>query len=162
MILLSQDCSTLARMACISEVRGTGVLSPDQLNYMVVSSIKEVTMAKRKPNGEYFRRFFTYEKETGELRWRRRVGPNNESFNKRWANKPAFTAVNHYGFRYGILEGEQYPAHKVIWAMVYGIYPAGHIKHVNGKKTDNRISNLKSGPRDMHLYRAADAMLFTN
>ena len=119
--------------------------------------------AKPKPGGEYFRKFFLYEKDTGELLWRPRPpGPRNDSFNKRWGNKPAFTAINQYGARHGILEGEQYIVHKVIWAMVYGIYPLGQIKHVNGKKTDNRIANLKSCPRDMHLYRAADSMLFKN
>lgn len=119
-------------------------------------------MPKRKPDGAYFRKLFIYDPDTGELLWRPRTGRVSESFNKRWAYKPALTAINHYGVRFGIIEGEQYPAHKVIWAMVYGTYPAGQIKHVNGKKTDNRLSNLQCSPQHMHLYRPSSAALYKN
>jgi hypothetical protein len=34
-------------------------------------------------------------------------------------------------------------AHRIAWAMVYGQEPPQHIDHLNRKKTDNRICNLR-------------------
>lgn len=40
-------------------------------------------------------------------------------------------------------EGKRYPAHRIIWAMHHGREPDGVIDHINGKKWDNRIENLR-------------------
>jgi len=38
---------------------------------------------------------------------------------------------------------KMYKAHRVIWAIVHGEFPKGHIDHINGNRSDNRIQNLR-------------------
>lgn len=39
--------------------------------------------------------------------------------------------------------GTEYPAHRIIWELYYGVKPVGFIDHINGIKHDNRIKNLR-------------------
>ena len=108
----------------------------------------------------YLKQYLWYSPTTGELRWKPREG--SESFNTRWADQPALTAVNHNGYMHGLLFHRPVLAHKAIWTMVYGKYPRHHIRHKNGDKTDNRLSNLVSSPNHAHLYLPSDALMFRN
>ena len=41
------------------------------------------------------------------------------------------------------IKGKQYKAHRLIYALHYGLMPVGVIDHINGIRTDNRIENLR-------------------
>lgn len=98
---------------------------------------------------DLLKEFLNYNPKTGVLTWKVRreskyctkAGCNN--FNIRLAGKPAFTATHKYGYSVGCILGVGVKAHRVIWMLVYGEWPE-NIDHINGNRSDNRISNLRS------------------
>ena len=99
---------------------------------------------------ETLRALLRYEPETGLLFWKVRdlsifrgdVRACN-SWNAKMSGKEAFTATNNHGYRAGAVFGKTYLAHRMIWLMVHGSLPDLQIDHKNGKRADNRISNLR-------------------
>lgn len=58
------------------------------------------------------------------------------------------------GSRRDRVVGYQY-AHRVIWEAVHGAIPKGlEIDHLNGRKADNRVSNLEAVSRSVNVRRA--------
>jgi len=86
------------------------------------------------------RRLFTYEKDTGILRWK--VQPSNNVK----VNEPAGSVI--YGsnkvkyMRVGI-NGVFYLQHRIIWLWVTGEWPKFGVDHQNGCGLDNRFENLR-------------------
>lgn len=106
------------------------------------------------PTPEMLRKLLEYNPATGGLTWRPRApdlfedGKQTAEHNcNRWnavnAGKAAFTADNGRGYLKGSIFGGKFRASRVIWAMEAGAWPTGHIDHINGVRTDNRIANLR-------------------
>lgn len=93
--------------------------------------------------------YLTLDEETGRLFWRKRPREMFSStkeaarWNTRYARKEAFTAVQSNGYKSGRIWGEWYAAHRVVWALVHGEWPAGQIDHIDGDRLNNRPSNLR-------------------
>jgi hypothetical protein len=98
-------------------------------------------------------KYIKYDSVSGKLYWKNRAPEDFKSgyykaeslcksWNNRWANKEAFTAVTPQGYYTGALFSKQYLAHRVIWKIVYGYWP-DQVDHINGNRKDNSLINLR-------------------
>ncbi|AWI90260.1 Fis family transcriptional regulator [Methylobacterium sp. DM1] len=85
-----------------------------------------------------------YEAETGILRWkiarahRLRVGDI------------AGSRCKIHGYIKVHLEHRGFFAHRLIWLMLHGDWPEHVIDHINGRRDDNRLSNLRCATRQQN------------
>lgn len=120
--------------------------------------------AKPLPDQSVLHQILRYEPDTGKLYWRERPlelftisdtssGRGNRGlktaeqaaagWNNAYANTEAFTAANDRGYLRGLIFGQSYKAHRVIYKMVHGEEP-DEIDHINMDRSDNRLCNLRS------------------
>lgn len=62
-----------------------------------------------------------------------------------------------YGYRTVRIGKRSYKLHRIIWLHTYGVWPAGDIDHINGKRSDNRLCNLRDVPRRTNLQNQSKA-----
>lgn len=51
--------------------------------------------------------------------------------------------TNKFGYVTIGVKKKVYKAHRLAWLYVYGVWPDGLIDHINGRKDDNRLCNLR-------------------
>lgn len=122
-------------------------------------------MPKELPSIELIRKVLRYDPDTGLLFWNERMPDMFKTthgkklrtaehackqWNNRYAGKEAFTASghSHRGARVGNLLGlGLFLAHRVAFAHYHGRWPRQEIDHINGRRDDNRICNLREADR---------------
>lgn len=100
-------------------------------------------------NIEYLRQRLDYDPSTGHLAWKH-CDAMPSWWNARYAGKSAFTAPDKDGYGKGQIAGRRYFAHRIAFAIFHGHWPTETIDHINGKKLDNRIINLREASRSQN------------
>lgn len=93
------------------------------------------------PDTSVLEEYFRYNPLNGELWWKK------GGFN-RDLSKPC-GCVTSYGYLCVGLRTITYSVHRLIWKLVYGTEPQ-HIDHLNGRRADNRIANLRAVTRNQN------------
>lgn len=81
------------------------------------------------------REIFTYDPNTGVLKWRETAG-------NRAAGTVAGRVQNHGYWRVGVAR-TNYAVHRIAWCLTYGEWPPAILDHINCVHGDNRIANLR-------------------
>jgi hypothetical protein len=94
-------------------------------------------MAERDLSAERLREIVEYDPETGAMIWISRTSA-------RCRVGGAVGNINGAGYRECRIDGARTYVHRVAWFIVHGVWHDGHIDHINGIKSDNRIANLRA------------------
>jgi hypothetical protein len=89
-----------------------------------------------------------YEPASGRFFWRCRRAAVREG-------QETGLCDNGKGYRVIGLFGKLHTAHKIAWALSYGVWPDRDIDHINGDRADNKLSNLRLADRSQNMENAA-------
>lgn len=97
----------------------------------------------------------SYNHETGLITWKVliRCGRGRILAN---AGDEAGT-IRKDGYRAINLLGRPWLSHRIAWFLFYGVWPSGHVDHMNGSRIDNRIANLRDVSRAENLQNMKKA-----
>lgn len=89
---------------------------------------------------ERLRELFDYAPDTGILTWKVRPSMRVDAGD-------AAGYITSRGYVSVRIKGREYKAHRIAWAHCNGVWPTHEIDHLNCKKDDNRIANLRDVTR---------------
>jgi hypothetical protein len=99
---------------------------------------------------ERLKELLGYDEATGLFFW------------KQWVAGKAFKGTvagskNTMGHIKMQIDGRAYLAHRLAWLYVHGNWPIFEIDHINGVRTDNRMSNLRDVPTGVNMQNKREA-----
>lgn len=100
----------------------------------------------RKPDHittERLREVLSYDPETGIFTWRVSAGTRAKGKRAGCENDNLYVLIR--------VDGVSYKAHRLAWQHYYGTAPSTDLDHINGVRSDNRISNLRPATRGENL-----------
>ena len=87
-----------------------------------------------KVNQDLLLRTLSYDKESGELTWKKSHQKVKVGDTAGHLRKDGYVDIS--------INGHKFLAHRVIWCMVEGYWPECEVDHLNRVRSDNRWSNL--------------------
>ncbi len=93
--------------------------------------------AKQKYSVDELKEMFSYNAETGVVSWAKISKQSSMVVGQRAGS------VKANGYIRIQIGKNMIQAHRVAWALHYGVWPTGSIDHINRNRADNRISNLR-------------------
>ena len=93
-----------------------------------------------------------YDPESGGMTWR--LSRSNRV-------KVGDRAGTNSGHGYLVVRvlGEKHYVHRLAWLYSFGVFPVEHIDHVNGDRSDNRISNLREASQSENFQNLKSAKI---
>jgi len=85
----------------------------------------------------------SYAPDVGVFEWKS-SGKGRKSNSTAGCNSHGYTVIR--------IDGVSYLAHRLAWLYVNGEFPSDDIDHINGKKSDNRIANLRVANPSQNLF----------
>jgi hypothetical protein len=91
------------------------------------------------------RELLDYDPISGLFTWKARAEGSSKRvayWNRRWAGKKTVN-IDSRGYVNLIIYKRRFKAHRVAWLYVYGEWPNGEIDHIDGRRANNAIANLR-------------------
>lgn len=103
---------------------------------------------------EMARELLNYDPDTGEFRWKPRTAAlfaksyhtaehNCAVWNKLYSGGVVGYVSKRDGYRRVSIFDTRYLLHRLAWLISLGTWPSSEIDHINGKRDDNRLENLR-------------------
>lgn len=89
---------------------------------------------------EVLKSILSYDEATGIFRWK--IKPSQQTNVGDIAGSVTWWGYTIIGYKH-----KYYYAQRLAWLYIHGVFPAQEIDHINGTRTDNRISNLRAVSR---------------